>query len=89
VTASVRWEADANGTGFTAFRISAGPSVSPYVAPDWRNAATGGATTDQEISTLVALQANQTVRIQVFQTRARRSTCSGAVIQAATQKRRR
>jgi hypothetical protein len=62
LSASVRWAANANGTRFAAFRAG-----STYIAPDWRNAATG-ASTDQEISTLVALQANQTVSIQVHQT---------------------
>jgi hypothetical protein len=67
VTGSVRWEVDANGTRFAAFEISPS-SPSPWVAPDWRNAATDGASTDQEISTLVALEANQTVRLRVHQT---------------------
>jgi hypothetical protein len=64
LSGSVRWAANANGTRFAAFRSAGGP----YIAPDWRNAATGGASTDQEISSLVALQANQTVSIQLYQT---------------------
>lgn len=64
VTGSVRWKANANGTRFTAFQIDGGH----YIAPDWRNAAVGGASTDQEISTLIALQANQVVRLRVYQT---------------------
>jgi hypothetical protein len=65
LTASVRWAANATGTRFAGFQIS---SVSGFVAPDWRNAVTGGDLTDQEISSLVALQPNQTVRVFVYQT---------------------
>ena len=64
VTGSVRWKANDNGTRFTAFQIDGGP----YIAPDWRNATVGGASTDQEISSLIALQANQVVRLRVYQT---------------------
>lgn len=66
VTASVRWDANASGTRFATFNI--GPGASPWLAPDWRNAVTGGVQTDQELSTLVALQANQTVKLRVYQT---------------------
>ena len=65
LTASVRWDTNATGTRFTTFIVS--PSGN-YVAPDWRNGVTDGGTTDQEISTLVALQADQTVRLRVYQT---------------------
>jgi hypothetical protein len=65
LTASVRWDSNATGTRFATFNVS--PSFN-YVAPDWRNAATGTASTDQEISSLVALQANQMVRLRVYQT---------------------
>jgi hypothetical protein len=67
LTASVRWRSNATGTRFAAFQITPNSPI-PFVAPDWRNAVTGGGTTDQEISSLVALQANQMVRLRVYQT---------------------
>ena len=65
LTASVRWAASATGTRFATFNVS--PSF-VYLAPDWRNPVTGGVQTDQEFSTLVALQAGQQVRVRVYQT---------------------
>ena len=65
LTASLRWDSSATGTRFAAFIVS--PNFF-FVAPDWRNGVTDGDLTDQEISTLVALQPNQTVRLRVYQT---------------------
>jgi hypothetical protein len=65
LTGSLRWAPNATGNRFAAFEVA--PSFN-YAAADWRSAVTGGDATDHEFSTLVALQANQTVRIRVYQT---------------------
>ena len=66
MTASVRWRSNPTGTRFAAFELATAPGY--YIAPDWRNAASDGATTDQELTTLISLQANQVVRLRVYQT---------------------
>jgi hypothetical protein len=65
LTGSLRWAPNATGLRFAAFEVA--PSFN-FVAADWRNPITGGEATDHEFSSLVALQANQTVRIRVYQT---------------------